>query len=237
VEAGGKLIRQLSIAEAEELAKKRRTQADAGSLSKLEHGARACRAGVPRVHLLNGNIDEALLAEVFSPEGVGTMIYGNDYEQIRRVFKKDVRALQILIRSSVEHAELVKRTRADLLAQLDDYWVLEIDRQLVACVAVHHYPEAQKSELACLYVAKVHEGQGFGRKMMAFAEQLAAQKGMKHIFALSTQAFNYFQQKGNYSEVTPDELPPERRKKYDQSGRNSKVLQKAVTEVGEPPRA
>ena len=234
----GEIVRQLSIAEADDLVKKRRVQADPGSLSKLEHGARACRNGVPRVHLLNGNVDEALLAEVFSPEGVGMMIYGNDYQQIRRVFKKDVRALLILIRSSIEHAELVKRTRADLLAQLDDYWVLEIDRQLVACVAVHHYPEALKSELACLYVAKSHEGQGYGRKLMAFAEQLAAQKGMKAIFALSTQAFNYFQQKGGYSEVTPDELPPERRKKYDQSGRNSKVLQRVIAIAGaEPPRA
>jgi amino-acid N-acetyltransferase len=233
----GEPVRQLSIAEADELVKKRRVQTGAGWLSKLEHGARACRDGIPRVHLLNGNVDEALLAEVFSPEGVGTMIYGNDYQQIRRVFKKDVRALLILIRSSVEHAELVKRTRADLLTQLDDYWVLEIDRQLVACVAVHDYPEAQKSELACLYVAKSHEGQGFGRKMMAFAEQLAAQRGMKHIFALSTQAFNYFQQKGGYSEVTPDELPPERRKKYDASGRNSKVLQKVIAAaVVEPAR-
>ena len=231
----GELVRQLSIAEADDLVKKRRTPAEAGSLSKLEHGARACRNGVPRVHLLNGNVDEALLAEVFSPEGVGTMIYSNDYQQIRRVFKKDLRALLILIRSSVEHAELVKRTRADLIAQLDDYWVLEIDRQLVACVAVHHYPEALKSELACLYVAKTHEGQGYGRKLMAFAEQLSAQKGMKQIFALSTQAFNYFQQKGGYVEVTPDELPPERRKKYDASGRNSKVLQKGIVATGSDP--
>ncbi len=233
----GKIVPQLSIEEADELVKKRRAPSEANALSKLEHGARACRNGVPRVHLLNGNVDEALLAEVFSPEGVGTMIYGNDYQQIRRVFKKDVRALLGLIRSSVEHAELVKRTRADLLAQLDDYWVLELDRQLVACVAVHHYAEAQKSELACLYVAKSHEGQGYGRKLMAFAEQLAAQKGSKYIFALSTQAFNYFQQKGGYAEVTPDDLPPERRKKYDASGRNSKVLQRAIAAaVVEPAR-
>ena len=224
----GQLIQQLGLGEAEEFAKKRRTQLDAGTISKLEHAAHACRHGVPRVHLLNGYMDEALLAEVFSPEGVGTMVYGNDYQQIRRVLKKDTRALLHLIKNSVEHAELVKRTRADLLAQLDDYWALEVDRQLVACVAVHVYPESAKAELACLYVSKKHEGQGYGRKLMAFAEQLAAQRGAKHIFALSTQAFNYFQQKGGYVEVTPDELPPERRKKYDASGRNSKVLQKPV---------
>ncbi len=238
VTESGALLRQLSISEAEDLAKKRRGQFDRSILSKLEHAARACRGGVPRVHLLNGSTDEALLSEVFSTEGVGTMIYSNDYQQIRRVMKKDVRAVLELIKRSVEHAEIVKRTRADVLAQIDDWWVLEIDRQLVACVAVHVYPDAQKAELACLYVARAHEGQGHGRKLMAFAEQLAAQRGARHIFALSTQAFNYFQQKGGYAEVPPDELPAERRKKYDTSGRNSKVLQKAViSTAAEPPRA
>jgi len=238
VTVNGALVQQLSISEAEEMVKKRKGQLESGAVSKLEHAARACRNGVPRVHLLNGNMDEALLAEVFSPEGVGTMIYGNDYQQIRKVLKKDVRAVMQLIKNSVEHAELAKRTRADIVAQLDDYWALEVDRQLVACVAVHFYPEAEKTELACLYVAKKHEGQGYGRKLMAFAEQLAAQRGAKHIFALSTQAFNYFQQKGGYVEVTPDDLPPERRKKYEASGRNSKVLQKAVAPAAtEPARA
>jgi len=232
------IIHQLSISEADELVKKKQTQIDKGTLSKLEHAAKACRHGVPRVHIINGSTDEALLSEVFSHEGIGTMIYSNDYQQIRRVFKKDVRALIDLIRRSVDHAELVKRTRADLIAQLDDYWVLEIDKTLVACVALHIYPEEQKAEMACLYVSKSHEGQGYGRKLMSFAEQTAAQRGAKHIFALSTQAFNYFQQKGGYSEVSPDELPAERRKKYDASGRNSKVLQKAITSVAvEPPRA
>jgi amino-acid N-acetyltransferase len=239
VTVNGTLVQQLSISEAEELVKKRKGQLESGAISKLEHAARACRNGVPRVHLLNGNMDEALLAEVFSAEGVGTMVYGNDYQQIRKVLKKDVRAVMQLIKNSVEHAELAKRTRADIVAQLDDYWALEVDRQLVACVAVHFYPEAEKTELACLYVAKKHEGQGYGRKLMAFAEQLAAQRAAKHIFALSTQAFNYFQQKGGYVEVTPDELPAERRKKYDASGRNSKVLQKAVVPaaITEAPRA
>jgi amino-acid N-acetyltransferase len=234
---GGTLLQQLSISEADEIVKRKRAMVDRNTLSKIEAGARACRHGIPRVHIINGNADEALLAEVFSAEGVGTMIYGNDYQQIRRVLKKDIRAVLELIKQSVEHAELVKRTRADILAQLDDYWVLEIDRQLVACVAVHFYPEAQKAELACLYVSKHHEGQGYGRKLMAFAEQLAAQRGSRHLFALSTQAFNYFVAKGGYIEVTPDDLPAERRKKYDASGRNSKVLQKAViTAAADTPR-
>ena len=229
---GGEMLRQLSIAEAEDLVKKKRAQVEPRLLSKLEHSARACRQGVARVHLLDGTRDEALLSEVFSHDGVGTMIYSNEYQQIRRVFKKDVRAIMALIRQSVNSEELVRRTRADILAHLEDYWVLEIDRNLLGCVAVHPYPEDGKAELACLYVNKAHEGQGYGRKLVSFAERLAAEKGIRHLFALSTQAFNFFQQKSGFVEVTPDELPPERRRKYDASPRNSKIMQKSLLPAG-----
>ena len=119
-----------------------------------------------------------------------------------------------LIRQSVVSEELVRRTRADILADLDDYWVLEIDRSLIGCVAVHLYPEEKQAELACLYVNKSNEGEGYGRKLMSFAEQLAAEKGMRQLFALSTQAFNFFQHKGGFLEVLPDSLPPERRRPF-----------------------
>ncbi len=226
---GGEMVRQLSIAEADELTKKKRTQVDARLLSKIEYAARACRQGVARVHLLDGKRDEALLTEVFSHEGVGTMIYSNEYQQIRRIFKKDVRAVMALIRQSVVSEELVRRTRAEILADLDDYWVLEIDRNLIGCVAVHLYPEEKQAELACLYVNKSNEGEGYGRKLMSFAEQLAAEKGIRQLFALSTQAFNFFQQKGGFIEVTPDELPAERRRRYDASARHSKIMLKTLT--------
>jgi amino-acid N-acetyltransferase len=235
----GEVVRQISIAETEELMKKRRASVEPRLHSKLDHAARACRQGVPRVHLLNGNLDEALLSEVFSHEGIGTMVYSNEYQQIRRIFKKDVRAVMALIRQSVHNEELVRRTRADIIAFLGDYWVLEIDRSLVGCVALHLYPEESKAELACLYVHKGQEGQGYGRKLMAFAEQLAAEKGMRHIFALSTQTYNYFQQKGGYSEVPPETLPAERARKWEASGRKSKVMMKATvpTAALEAPRA
>ncbi|MCE9608738.1 MAG: amino-acid N-acetyltransferase [Chthoniobacter sp.] len=239
VMVNGEIVGQLSMAEAEEFVKKKRGMIARNLISKLEHGARACRLGVARVHLLDGRHDEALLSEVFSHEGIGTMIYSNEYQQIRRVFKKDVRAIMTLIRQSVHNEELVKRTRADILAHLEDYWVLELDRNLIGCVAVHLFPEQQMAELACLYVSKSHEGEGHGRKLMAFADQLAAEKGMRKIFALSTQAFNFFQQKGGFVEVGADELPAERRRKYEASARNSKIMLKALLPTGavETPRA
>jgi len=120
----------------------------------------------------------------------------------------------------------VRRTRAEILEQMQDYWVLEIDGKLVGCVALHAYAEDGCGELACLYVHKDHENEGHGRKLMAFAENLAREKGLKQLVALSTQAYKYLQLKGGFRESTPDTLPPARRKKYEVGGRQSKVLLK-----------
>jgi amino-acid N-acetyltransferase len=226
---GGEIVRQLSIAEAEETLKRRKLNPNLAS--KLDYGARACRNNIPRVHLLNGLVNEALLSEVFSHEGIGTMIYSNEYQQIRRVFKKDVRGVMGLIRQSVNNEELIRRTRSDILARIDDYWVLEIDRALIGCVALHCFPEEKMAELACLYVNKSSGDQGYGQKLMNFVERLAAEKGMEQIFALSTQAFSFFQQKGGYHEVPPAQLPKQRLEKYEASARNSKVLLKSVKPI------
>ena len=222
------LPRQLSVPETQELLKKRRQDFAPGVVSKLEHGARACMQGVPRVHVLNGGVNEALLNEVFSHDGIGTMVYSNEYQQIRRIFKKDVRAVMSLIRQSVRNEELVRRNRTEILEHLEDYWLLEIDRSPLACVALHLYPEESAGELACLHVSKAHENQGHGKKLMAFVENLAREKGVKNLFALSTQAYSYLQQKGGYHSADPSQLPACRRAKYEASGRNSMVLLKTL---------
>src|SRR6516225_4294293 len=215
----------------EEILKKQRhrTQLPPGLFSKLEHAVRACRYGIPRVHLLNGNINEALLAEVFSNGGVGTMVYSNEYEQIRRMYKKDVRAVMSLIQQSIQNEELIRRERAEIVGDLDSYWVLEIDRHIVGCVALFSYPEEKMAEMACLYVSRSSENQGLGRKLMSFVENLARQRGFSKLFALSTQAFVYLQQKGGFVETDAGILPPARRAKYETSGRNSRILVKDLS--------
>ena len=147
---------------------------------------------------------------------------------VRRALKKDVSSIRNLIRESVEQEEIVKRTRADIIAQLNDYYVFQIDGNIVGCVALHVQNGGEKAEIACLSVSGAHENMGIGQKLMTFAEEAAKQKGVKTLYLLSTRAFNYFQQKGNYKEGSPDDLPAARREKYDLSGRNSKVLVKAV---------
>ncbi|HEY8966959.1 MAG TPA: amino-acid N-acetyltransferase, partial [Candidatus Methylacidiphilales bacterium] len=227
---GEGLISQMSVLEAEEFFRKSRADIPEGLRSKVEHGIRACKNGVGRAHILDGRKDEAILGEVFSKVGIGTMIYANEYTAIRRALKKDVSRILALTEESVQTQGLVKRTRAGIVAQLPDYYVFEIDRSIAGCVAVHAYPEAKKAEMACLHVSRAHENQGIGRKLMLFAETLAKEKGAEELFALSTQAFNFFQQKGGFREVPPDFLPPSRREKYDQSGRNSKILAKRLGE-------
>jgi amino-acid N-acetyltransferase len=196
--------------------------------SKAQHSVAACGAGVQRVHIINGRVDEGLLAEVFSNEGIGTLIYANEYQQIRPAKKKDVRAIQMLTKKAVESDELVKRTRAVIEKSLADYFIFEIDKNPVACVALHVYLDQKKGELACLYVNPSHENQGIGRKLIQFIEARAREMGLNELLTLSTQAFTYFQSKGGFIEGTPDDLPPARREKYDASGRNSKVLVKKL---------
>ncbi len=154
-------MRQLSVEEAEETRQEASPAHDQRRLGlKLEAAARACRQGVPRVHLLDGHVNEALLAELFSSEGIGTMVHSNEYQHIRRAKKTDVRRIMSLIRQSVQNEELVHRTRADILSRIEDYWVLEIDRNLAGCIALHPYPEEGKAELACLYVSRTRENAG-----------------------------------------------------------------------------
>jgi amino-acid N-acetyltransferase len=225
---GKRLIRQMSVSDLESVLALQKDDIEPRLVSKALHAAAACKAGIPRVHVINGALEEGLLAEVFTNEGVGTLVYGNEFQQIRRAMKKDIRSILNLTKPSMASEELVKRTRSSIERQLADYFVFEIDRNTVACVAFHPFPEQKKGELAFLYVSPSHENQGIGRKLIQFVENKAREQGFSELFALSTQAFTYFQSKGGFVEGSPDDLPPGRREKYEQSGRNSKVLVKKL---------
>src|SRR5947207_11699430 len=99
----GQIIRQLLLADLDAILANHKEDILPEMLSKAIHAAAACHAGVQRVHIINGRVDEGLLAEVFSNEGIGTLIYANEYQQIRRAMKKDIRAIQMLTKKSVEY--------------------------------------------------------------------------------------------------------------------------------------
>jgi amino-acid N-acetyltransferase len=222
----GRMARQLAVGELAEALQKGQVAPE--QASKARHAVAACQAGVPRVHVINGHVDDGLLAEVFSNEGIGTLVYANEYQQVRRARRGDVRAIEQLIRGSIEKDELAPRSRASIEKELGDYYIFEVDKNPIACVALHAYPEEGKGELACLYVRPTHENQGIGRTMVQFVESKAREAGLSTLLALSTQAFSYFQSKAGFAEGTPDDLPPARRARYDASGRRSKVLVKKL---------
>lgn len=219
-------IRQMLVGDLLQLLRKDSAGFTPEMLSRAHHAVRACNAGVPRVHVVDGRLEEGLLAEVFDNHGLGTLIHANQYESIRPASRKDVRAILRLTRPAVESAELVRRTRATIEKQIQDYFIFEIDGNAVACVALHVYPDQRTAELASLFVSPAHENQGIGRKLTEFVERRARDLGVQRLLALSTQAFTYFQSKAGFTEGSPDDLPPERRERYEQSGRRSKVLVK-----------
>lgn len=222
------VVRQMDVQEADAFLKKSRADLAPGAVTKLTHAVRACKEGVERVHIIDGREQEGLLGEVFSNEGIGTLIYANEYQAIRAAQKKDVRAIYSLIQQGAQTDELVKRTRAELEKIIGDYFVFEVDRNAVACAALHVYPEQNMAELASVFVDSRYENKGIGVKLIHKAEDVARARGIAKLFCLSTQAINYFIQKGGYKHGTPDDLPPSRREKYDQHKRNSQVLIKVL---------
>jgi amino-acid N-acetyltransferase len=228
----GELVRQIPVGEL--ALALRRGGVEMGLLSKARHAVAACESGVPRVHVINGHVDDGLLAEVFSNEGIGTLVYANEYQEIRPARRSDVRTIEHLIRTSIESEELAPRDREAIETRLEDFFIFEVDRNPIACVALHVYGPESLGELACLYVHPSHENRGIGRKLVQFVEARAREKGLVRLLALSTQAFDFFRIKGGFAEGTPDDLPPARRQAYEQGGRRSKVLVKGLESPRSP---
>ncbi len=190
----------------------------------LNQAAQACRAGIPRVHLLDGKMRGVLVEELFSEEGVGTMVHTDSYREIRPLKEEDIPELLSMIARSVEDSKLVNRNYEDIAARQDDYYVLTLDDSIVGCVAVYPYPEHHSAELGCLYIKHRHEGRGYGRALCEFARAKAEELGMEFIFAISQSAVYYFRDRMNYAEFSRDCLPPERRRALELSGRKSGVF-------------
>ena len=124
----------------------------------------------------------------------------------------------------MEEDQLVTRSRAEILHQIDDYIVMEVDGNVVGCVAVHFYPEENKAELACLFVKKGHTDQGYGRALVSAAIAEAKETRASEIFALSTQAAGYLEREGFERVDDLNALPESRRDKWKENGRNALLL-------------
>ena len=196
--------------------------------SKARHAAEACSAGVPRVHLINGHVTEGLLAEVFSNEGIGTLVYANEYRQIRAAKKKDAASIHRLSREAMAEERLVARSEKAIEESLEDYYLFEIDDNPVACVALHAYPDEGIGELAHLFVNPSHGNQGIGQRLVQYVEDKARESGLTKLITLSTQSFAFFTNKSGFTEGGLSDLPVTRQAAYQEQGRNSKILIKEL---------
>ncbi len=202
---------------------------NAAGVPLLRSAAAACRRGVPRVHVLNGRRQGVLVDELFSNEGVGTMIHADSYRMIRPLREEDIPELLGMIGRSVRRTKLVERSYEDIQSRIGDFHVMTIDDNVVACVALHEYPAESCAEVACLYVKQAHEGRGYGKQLVARAEQSALDHGIPRVFALTNRAAPFFAGLG-YIHATVDALPQRRRQQFEASGRDSLVFSKFLSE-------
>jgi amino-acid N-acetyltransferase len=230
IERQGKRVRQLTVVEARALLNEEKPKDPTEQIRnyQLRMAADAVEGGVDRVHFVDGRQDEALLAELFSFEGTGTLVYEKPYRHVREARRSDLPGIMSMLSKAVADQELVPRSPKEVAANLKEYYVLEVDDSLVGMVSIHIYPNEEMAEMGCLYVRRTHEGQGYGTELVRFAEEKARELKAKTFFALSTQAYVYFEKKFGFKQAPPTDLPPGRRMKLEKSGRNSKVLVKAL---------
>ncbi len=220
----GQLQRQLTPAEA--APRLARTPPDDELSRHLGAACAAARHGVARTHLLSWRDHDALLGELFTRDGVGTMITQHRYEQLRPAEIDDIGGLLELLEPLERRGMLVPRSRERLEYEIEDYVVIERDGMVIGCAALHTFGDARMGELACVAVHGDYRGGARGDRLLAEVERRARQLGLVALFALTTHTAHWFFEHG-FRQADIADLPPLRRDTYNHA-RQSKVLVKAL---------
>ena len=224
VDSNGRLIRQLLQDEARILLAD--TDETIPIHSYLDAAVNACAGGVQRAHLIDRKIDGAILQELFTRDGSGTMISNSPYDVVRPAGIDDINGILELLEPLERQGVLVERSREKLELEIDHFTVMERDGVIIACAALYPYPAEQTAEFACLAVHADYNNEGRGEQLLALMEKAAARNQLKSIFALTTHAEHWFLERG-YTNATLADLPVERKSLYNFQ-RNSKVLIKKL---------
>jgi amino-acid N-acetyltransferase len=229
LEIEGSVRHEISVDALRALLSEHPEQIADSSRSKATHAVRAIETGTPRVHIVDGRVFDGLLNEIFSNEGVGSLVYGNDYQQIRKATRRDVRLLYNLTRNAVRREELIHRTQQAIEKNIDQFFVFEVDEAVIACVTLMFYPDQpETAEVGSLYVLPFYHNRGIGKKMVEYACLQAKERGAKKVIALSTQSFGFFSSVLGFEESSKEVLPEARLKAYEENGRNARVLTKSL---------
>lgn len=199
---------------------------DEDTAAFLGHASLAVKRGVARAHLVPYTLDGSILLEIFTHDGVGTMVVEDTLEDLRPAHADDVGAIVQLIEPLEADGTLVPRGRAVIERELDTFTVLEHDGVIYGCVAVIPYEEEQMAEMACLIVHHEWQGAGDGEKLLRHAESTARAMGVKRLFVLTTRTSHWFLKRGFVRGGVSD-LPNAKRVHYNHS-RNSLIFIKRL---------
>ena len=219
-DAQGALVRELTPREAREYQRR-----EGSHQQELANAVRACQSGVERVHLLDAG-DGALLLELFTRDGVGTLVSNAPFDQLRQATIEDVGGIVQLIEPLEAIGALVKRSREKLETEIEHFMVVVRDGATVACGALYPFVADRCGEIACVAVEPAYRQFGFGKTLLAALEQRAVALKLDAVFALTTQAKHWFQEYG-YVAVELERLPSTRQALYNFQ-RNSQVLLKEL---------
>ena len=222
---GGKDLHQISQLEARQILT-RASNVNEPPFKQLQEGLKACELGIERIHFIDHKQDGGLLQELFSRDGVGTLLSAIPFDVIRPATINEVGGILELIQPLEEQGALVRRSREKLEAEINDYYVLMRDNTVIACAALHTYSKNKIAELACLVVNDDYQKASKGKTLYSTMEKEAKSKGIKKIFVLTTQATHWFFEHG-FKEADIEDLPVEKQQLYNYK-RNSKVLIKDI---------
>lgn len=223
VDRQGKLLREVSPKGLDELLRDR-DDIPTDVKRWVQAGARACLGGVRRAHLIARNVDGGLLTELYTRDGVGTLIALEAFEGMRSATARDLPGILELIRPLEEKGVLVKRSRERLEQEIDHFIVVERDGAVVACAALYGFGDGTIGEISCFAVHPDYRKGGQGDRLLNFVEKCAISSGMRRVFVLTTHTEHWFHERG-YEPATPEVLPEDRRSLYNPA-RRSKVLVK-----------
>lgn len=190
----------------------------------LQTLCRACDAGIPRVQVVASEIDGGLLAELYTRDGVGTLVSQDNYDQLRPAQLADIGGILALLAPLEAQGVLVKRSRERLENEIGEFVVFERDGLVIGCAALHHFGDS--SELACLVIHPNYRGQQRAQRLLDAVEQQARQQGSQVLFVLTTQTLHWFVERG-FEPAELADLPGERAVRVDRQ-RNAKVLRKSL---------
>jgi amino-acid N-acetyltransferase len=187
----------------------------------LRLALRASQAGIERVHLIDGGETGAVLRELFSNLGSGTMVYGDEYESIRALREADIPDVLRLMEPLMARGILIRRGAEDIRERRGDYAVFEVDGSVHACGALHDWGEGQ-GEIAAIATDPAYTDMGLGRRLVRYLIARAKQGHLRRVFVLTTHTHDWFEFLG-FRECSLETLPERRRRVYDRK-RKSKIF-------------